>query len=243
MGPRFEELAHADTAMGEITLRRRVEPTLGVDVYEVRLGEEYLMTSLFTASEEALGRLGLGLLEHDDGPLDVVVGGLGLGWTARTVLQDRRVGSLLVVDALAEVIRWHHEGLVPGSDDLVRDPRCRLVEGDFFAMAAGEGFDPQRPGRVVDAVLVDIDHTPDHTLHADHGAFYTPAGLRAMARFLRPGGVFGLWSDDPPTEAFLAVLAEVLDDVRGEVVEFANPLTGGRSACSVYLARAPLAPR
>ena len=57
-------------------------------------------------------------------------------------------------------------------------------------------------------------------------------------RFLRPGGVFGLWSDDPPDEAYLGVMREVLDDVRGEVVDFPNPVTGGRSACSVYLGRA-----
>jgi len=235
---RIEELAHAETPMGDLVLRRRVEPTLGVDVYEVRLGEEYLMTSLFTASEEALARLALGLLDDTGGgALDVVVGGLGLGWTARTVLADPRVTSLVVVDALVEVIRWHHEGLVPRSAELVDDPRCRLVEGDFFAMAAGDGFDPEQPGRVVDAVLVDIDHAPDHTLHSTHGAFYTADGLRAMTRFLRPGGVFGLWSDDPPADAFLAVLRAVLDDVRGEVVDFPNPLTGGRSACSVYLGR------
>jgi spermidine synthase len=236
MSARFEEIAYAATPMGELVLRRRVEPTLGVDVYEVRLGEEYLMTSLFTASEEALARLGLALLDGD-GPFDVVVGGLGLGWTARTALEDARVGSLVVVDALPEVIRWHHERLVPGSTKLVDDPRCRLVEGDFFAMAAADGFDPEQPGRVLDAVLVDIDHTPDHTLHASHGAFYTADGLRAMTRFLRPGGVFGLWSDDPPEESFLAVMREVLDDVHGEVVDFPNPLTGGRSACSVYLGR------
>ena len=57
-------------------------------------------------------------------------------------------------------------------------------------------------------------------------------------RFLRPGGVFGLWSDDPPTDVYLAVMREVLDDVGNEVVDFPNPITGGRSACSVYLGRA-----
>ncbi len=238
MSPRIEELAWAETPMGEIALRRRIEPSLGVEVYEVRLGEEYLMTSLFTASEVALATLGLAMLPAGSDHLDVVVGGLGLGWTARTVLADDRVGQVLVIDALDEVIRWHREDLVPGGAELAEDPRTRLVHGDFFAMAAGDGFDPDAPGRVVDAVLVDIDHTPDHTLHPGHGAFYTSDGLRRLVRYLRPGGVFGLWSDDPPTAVYLDVMREVLDDVHGEVVDFPNPVTGGRSACSVYLGRA-----
>lgn len=252
MSRHFEELAWADTRLGELSLRRRLEPTRQVDVYEVKLGDEYLMSSLFTASEEALARLALARLSPradagargDAGAhahvaagagLDVVVGGLGLGYTARTVLEDARVTSLLVVDALPEVLQWHEQGLLPGSAELTADPRTRLVQGDFFAMAAGDGFDSASAGRRFDAVLVDIDHTPDHMLHPSHGSFYTPAGLRAMARFLRPGGVFGLWSDGPPMDAFTAVLDDVLDDVTAHVVDFPNPLTGGRSACTVYV--------
>lgn len=237
MSRRFEELAFAATPMGELTLRRRVEPTLGVEVHEVRLGEEYLMSSLFTEGEEELARLGLATL----GPsarIDVVVGGLGLGFTARAALADERVASLLVVDALPDVIDWHVRGLLLGSEELTGDPRVRLVEGDFFAMSAGDGYDPDVPGRRFDAVLLDVDHTPDHRLHPSHGGFYTVDGLARMARFLRPGGVFALWSDEAPDEAFSAVVAEALDDVHGHVVDFPNPLTGGRSVNGVYVGRA-----
>lgn len=234
MSRRFEELAFADTPMGELTLRRRVEPTLGVEVHEVRLGEEYLMSSLFTAGEEELARLGLAALDTSGG-VDVVVGGLGLGFTARAALADQRVSSLLVVDALPDVIDWHVRGLLPGSEDLTADPRVRLVEGDFFAMSAGEGYDPDAPGRRFDAVLLDVDHTPDHRLHPSHGGFYTVDGLTRMARFLRPGGVFALWSDEAPDAAFTAVMEQALDDVRGHVVDFPNPLTGGRSVNGVYV--------
>jgi hypothetical protein len=156
MGARFEELAWASTPMGEISLRRRVEPTLGVDVFEVKLGDEFLMSSLFTASEVALARLGLAALaDAAAGPAapaaggwDVVVGGLGLGFTARTVLEDDRVASLTVVEALSEVIGWHVDGVLPGGRELVQDPRTRLLHGDFFAMArAAGGLDPEAPGR------------------------------------------------------------------------------------------------
>jgi spermidine synthase len=134
----FAELARQTTPMGEISLRRRLHPSLLVDVYEVKLGDEHLMSSLFTAAEEELARLGLAAVEGE--PLDVVVGGLGLGYTARTVLADPRVGSLRVLDALGAVIDWHREGLVPLGRELTTDPRCRLVEGDFFALVAADRY-------------------------------------------------------------------------------------------------------
>ncbi|MGJ7439926.1 spermidine synthase [Aquipuribacter sp. MA13-6] len=240
MTKKIEELAWAETPMGEITLRRRVEPTLQVDVYEVKLGEEFLMSSLFTDSEVALARLGLAATaDPSPGPgLDVLVGGLGLGYTARAVLTDDRVASLVVVDALAEVIDWHTRHLLPGSVELTGDPRTRLVHGDFFALARGEGgLDPDVPGRRFHAVLVDIDHTPDHVLHPSHADFYSPAGLRRVRASLHPGGVFGLWSDDPPHDGFLTVLRQVFDEVDAHVVSFDNFHTGGVSACTVYVAR------
>lgn len=238
MSARLQELAWAETPMGALSLRRRVDPTLQVEVYEVRLGEEYLMSSLFTTGETELARLGLTHLHS--GELDVVVGGLGLGYTARAALADGRVRSLVVVEALAEVIEWHGRGLLPGAADLVTDPRTHLVHGDFFALAqTSEGFDPRLPARRFDAVLLDIDHTPRHVLHARHAPFYTCEGLRGLARHLRPGGVFALWSDDPPDEVFLPVLAQVFGPVTAHVVTFPNPLTGGESTNTVYVALMP----
>src|SRR6266404_2443617 len=82
----FEELDYRPTPIGALSLRRRRELSLGVDVFEIKLGDEYLMSSLFTASEIALARLGLAELSGAD--LDVVVGGLGLGYRSRE-LPDR----------------------------------------------------------------------------------------------------------------------------------------------------------
>ena len=138
----FEELDYRPTPIGELSLRRRRELRLGVDVLEIKLGDEHLMSSLFTASEIALARLGLGLAPlHDGGALDVVVGGLGLGYTAQAVLEHATLRSLLVVEMLEAVIDWHREGLLPLGPELTADPRCRFVAGDFFAMAgSASGF-------------------------------------------------------------------------------------------------------
>jgi spermidine synthase len=234
MRPRIEEIAWAETPMGTISLRRRLEPSLEVDVYEVKLGDEFLMSSLFTVAEEELARLGLAEVTGTD--LDVLVGGLGLGYTARAALVDARVRSLVVVEALDEVIGWHEQDLLPDTVGLAADPRVRLVNGDFFRLVAGTGPDPAEPGRQFAAILVDIDHTPRHVLHPSHTAFYSADGLRRLSGHLRSGGVFALWSDDPPDDDFMAVLTEVFGTARAEVVPFANPLTGGESANTVYLA-------
>ena len=232
---RFEELAWSETPRGEISLRRRIEPTLKVEVYEVKLGDEFLMSSLFTVAEIELARLGLARAKGEQ--LDVVVGGLGLGCTAKAALEDPRVSSVLVVDAMPEVIDWHERELLPDAPAVVRDERTRLLLGNFFELAASEhGFDPDEPGRLHDAVLLDIDHTPHHLLHPDHAPFYSLDGLQRLRAHLRPGGVFAMWSDDPPDADFCALLEQVFEEVEAHVVAFDNFLTGGVSSNTVYVA-------
>jgi len=214
------------TAIGEISLRRRLEPTLLIDVFEVKIGEDGLMSSLITDGEEAVSTLGLAATSN--APLDVVVGGLGLGYTAQAALDDPRVRSLRVVDALAPVIDWHRRHLVPLGASLAGDPRCEFVHGNFFDLAL-EGFD-------ADAVLLDIDHSPRHLLDPANAPFYEPDGMERLAGALRPGGVFSLWSNDPPDDAFVAVLDSAFDTVAAEVVTFANVLTGGETNSTIYVA-------
>jgi len=234
MSADFEELDFQATALGDISLRRRMHASLGVEVHEVKLGDEFLMSSLFTEGEVALARLGLECLGA--GPLDVLVGGLGLGYTARAVLEHPGVGSLLVVEALAPVIDWHRRGLVPLGAGLSGDSRCRFVNGDFFAMANSPGFDSRDPGRRFHAILVDIDHSPRDVLHPSHAALYTVEGLGRLAAHLHPGGVFALWSNDAPDEAFIATLAACFARCDAREVAFHNPLQGRDAANTVYVA-------
>ncbi|EST33427.1 hypothetical protein N566_19390 [Streptomycetaceae bacterium MP113-05] len=237
MSLRFEEIDWQPTAMGDISLRRRRDPASGGDVYEVKLGDEFLMSSLFTAGEVALAELGLARSADTALDVDVAVGGLGLGYTAAAVLEDPRVRSVVVIDALPEVIEWHRRGLVPLGERLASDQRLRFVHGDFFAsVTARDGLDPHEPGRRFDAVLLDVDHSPRHVLHERHAAFYEPAGVRQLAAHLKPRGIFALWSNDPPDEQFTSVLAGVFDTAEAHVVDFENPLQGGTSSNTVYVA-------
>jgi len=235
MSARFEELAWHETRLGPLSLRRRRVLSLDdLEIFEVKLGEEYLMSSLFTEAEIALARLGLAGLGPD---LDVVVGGLGLGYTARAALQNSNVRSLIIVDALAEVIGWHRDGLVPLGREIADDPRCRLVHADFFERSAPDvGFDETAPGRRFHAILLDIDHSPRHLLSAGHGAFYSEQGLAGAAAQLHPGGAFALWADGSPDAEFLQRLQSVFATATSHVVTFFNPLLECDSASTVYVA-------
>jgi hypothetical protein len=120
---------------------------------------------------------------------------------------------------------------------LASDPRCRLVHGDFFAMSdSAGGFDPEVSGRRFDAVLVDIDHSPRNLLHPRHAALYAPAGLARLAGHLRPGGVFALWSNDPPDEAFEAALSGAFAISSSRVVAFDNAFGERDASNTVYVA-------
>ncbi|NHK28099.1 spermidine synthase [Parvularcula flava] len=232
----FEELDYQHTPIGMIALRRRFYPALDRDIYEIILRDEHLMSDAFTASESALARLGLEACKGDK--LDVLVGGLGLGYTASAVLEDSRVASLTISEYLAPVIDWHCQGLVPLDPPLAGDERVTFAEQDFFARAASEGgFDDAQPGRQFDAILVDIDHSPEALLNDGNAGFYTPDGLAALARHLKPGGVFGLWSDDRPDERFTSRLQSVFASASAEPVTFHNPLQDKPFTQTVYLAR------
>lgn len=229
---RFEELDWQQTRMGELTLRRRADPATGELIYEVKLKDEYLMSSLFTVAEEELATLGLAAAEAAE--LNVLVGGLGLGYTAATALRDDRVRRLDVIDALPAVIEWHDRELLPVSAQLVKDPRTTLIHDDFFAvMRRMPGPDDAR----YDVILLDVDHSPRHTLDPSHADLYTAAGLACLALHLTDRGVFALWSDDPPDADFMTTLSSVLDGSTANVVEFDNRLTGGTSSNTVYVAR------
>lgn len=248
----FEELDYQETPIGPISLRRRHDFRLKIDILEIMLGDEHLMSDLFTASEIALATLGLAFYrgpkegqndsahanKTDKTPRNVLVGGLGLGYTAEAVLQDEDVEQLVVVDALQQIIDWHQAGILPLGKILCADPRCAFICTDFFAAAASDiGFDVTQPHRKFEAILVDIDHAPDFHLAPGNESFYSAAGLTKLQDHLTPHGVFGLWSNDPPDASFTAHLQSVFAEAHAEPVMFANPFQDADVTQTIYLAR------
>ena len=238
MSINIEELDYENTSIGELILRRRRFPILGeLDIFEVILNDEFLMSSLFTAGEIALSKLGL---EYTDAPsLDIIVGGLGLGYTAVAALEDTRVCSMTVVEALPNVISWHERELLPVSARMTRDPRCNFHQGNFFDLARDQfkGLRSDGSPQAYHAVLLDIDHSPDRVLHPSNKSFYSVEGLEKLSETLHPGGVFALWSDDAIEEQILTRFDQVFSTHSEHVVEVENPITGTSSSNTVYVGR------
>jgi len=205
-------LAYEDTPLGPLCLRRReLLSAPGTVVTEVTLNHQFLMSSLHNESERALARIAREW--HGGRGLDVLVGGLGLGYTAQAALQSDRVARVTAVELLPQVIAWLEGGLVPLSAELEGDQRFAAVEGDVYARL----MDP--PGERFDLILIDVDHAPDDRLDEANGLFYTVEGLRRARRHLRPGGVLGVWSY-AESSPFSRALRTVFDDVRVEPVTF-----------------------
>ena len=231
---KIEELAYHKTPLGELTLRRRIETLLqNKEVFEVKLGEDFLMSSLFTEGEKELANLGLSKLKDE---LDVVVGGLGLGYTAVAELENKNVRSLIVIELFQEVIDWHQNKLVPMGSVLSEDKRCELRQGNFFELAQ-TGFDVSDNQRKFDAVLLDIDHSPEHFLDERNKSFYSTEGLDTLRKQIKKGGVFALWSNDAVNENFTKHLESVFGTATARNVQFTNPYTNSVSVNSVYIAQ------
>ncbi|MGB1871655.1 MAG: spermidine synthase [Candidatus Puniceispirillaceae bacterium] len=234
MSKLFEELDYRKTQLGELILRRRRILAMDRDVVEVILNDEHLMSDMFTASEIALADIPMDRMAV--AAPDILVGGLGLGYTADAVLGHDQVRSLSVVEYLAPIIEWHQDGILPLGTRLAADPRCRFIEGDFFALALGDaGFDLHQPGRRFDGIFLDIDHSPDFHLNPAHAALYSDDGLARLTRHLTAQGIFALWSNDPPDYVFLARLGAHFAATSAEEVTFFNPLLGEDCVQTVYL--------
>ena len=229
----FKELDVQRTSLGELVLRRRESISRpGQIVHEVTLDGEFLMSSGVNDSEVALAELGLAGLEGEG--WRVMVGGLGLGCTAAAVLQHPEVGHLTVVEYLEPVLRWHLQGLVPLGPQLLADPRCEFVHADFFEHVRSP---PSAGGDRCDAILIDIDHSPQSWLQPANAAFYGTAGLESLAAHLKPRGTLALWSADPPPQRFLDEVRGVFQSAECHAIRFYNPFVGEEDCNTILVAR------
>lgn len=225
----LEILAYEDTPLGPLCLRRReLLSSPGTVVTEVTLDHEFLMSSLYTDSERALARIALEM--HEGAELDVLVGGLGLGYTARAALDSPRVARLEAVELLPQVVEWLEDGLVPLSSELEADERFTAVRGDIFARLAGP------PSEAFDLILVDVDHAPDDPLGSASHGFYGEDGLRRARRHLAPGGVLGVWSYAESSD-FSRALRSVFRRIRVESVTYFNALVDEERTDWLFFAR------
>ena len=184
IGDELRELGRASGEHGEVLLRRRGAVT------ELIVDGVFAMDDVDTSTERALATETLRRCAGDG--LRVLVGGLGLGWTAATVLAEPRVAEVVVVELQPALAGWAGAGLLPGLPRLPAD-RLRLHVADVADHLAGSPA-------AWDAVLLDVDNGPAFLVHQSNAGLYSEPGLLTAVAALRPGGVLAIWSADPAPE-------------------------------------------
>ncbi len=212
----LEILAYEDTPLGPLCLRRRKllsEP--GTVVTEVTLNHEFLMSSYNTDSERAISNRSIEI--HGSSNLTALVGGLGLGYTARELLAHKNVASVEVVEFLPQVIDWLRSDLVPLSSELNACEHLKITAGDVYQRLLAE------PTEQFDLIVIDVDHSPGDQLGEEDHAFYTAAGLLKAKAHLREGGLLAVWSYAESSD-FSEALRSTFNTVHVEPITTLNTL-------------------
>ena len=191
----YVEIARAETERGELVLRERRDPG-APSVLELRANGVFVMDTHETSTEQALADAALELVDE---PRDVLVGGLGLGYTMHRVLADNRVERCSVVEIEQALVDWMRDGTVPHGPGLLADERANVVVADIAA-AVAEAADA-----TYDLVLLDVDNGPGYLVHDRNVALYEPPFLTEAQRLLRPGGALVVWSADASAELEVAL--------------------------------------
>ena len=190
----YVEVARAESERGELVLRERRADGGAPGVLELRANGVFVMDTQETSTEEALATACLALVPE---PATVLVGGLGLGFTAREVLADPRVRRCVVVEIEQALVDWMRDGTIPHGPDLLAEERLEVVVADV-AVALAQA----RPASY-DLVLLDVDNGPGYLVHDANAGLYETPFLTRLRTLLRPGGAAAIWSaaEEPELEA------------------------------------------
>jgi spermidine synthase len=225
--PGHREVARASSPRGEVVLLERHDDGAGPVVLELRVNGVFVMDTRETSSEQAMARVALAEVVE---PRAVLVGGLGLGYTAHAVLADRRVERLVVVEVEDAIVGWMRDGTVPHGPALLADERLHVVTADIR-----EAVVEALPASY-DLVLLDVDNGPGYLVHDSNAEVYGGGFLRTLAAVVRPGGAVVVWS-----AARSAELADALTEVFGSAVQLPVDvrLQGRNEQYWLHLARRP----
>lgn len=187
---------------GEVCLASRTG-AMGETSYELFVNGSFLMSSYSGPSSVALATVTLTNAGSSE-PLNVLIGGLGLGFTLRRTLHDPRVARVVVVELEPAVIRWNLERLGSDNARAMTDPRLEVHNGDIvdYLACTSERFS---------AIMLDTDNGPTWAVHEGNARLYLPAGIERVAHVLRPGGIVSFWASTPD-DAFEAELVRTFGE-------------------------------
>ena len=218
--------------LAETTIRSGARLTLHEHdgSYAIRLNGQTLMLSAQSASELLLGELAIAKVADQPTP-SVLIGGLGLGFSLRSVLaQARPTATIHMAELIPAVVAWNREFLAAVNGKLVDDPRVTIFTDDVWNILAHSLRDRY------DALLLDIDNGPTAMVHQPNARLYSPKGIRLMRMALKPGGRAAIWSA-APDHAFADRLAEAGFQVEAKPAKlYANAKHCG---CTIFVADKP----
>lgn len=192
--------------------------------FEIICNGVFLMASYNRNSDRALAALALRRVTGQ--ALRLLVGGLGIGFTAQAALEDPRVGQVDIAEIEPVVAAWHRAYFAGLCGRPLEDPRTRLIVADVYDVPRDQG--------AYDAVLLDTDNGPDWLIRKTNERLYRPPGLMTFWGALRPGGVLGYWSAGPSPR-----LAEALASAGASVdaVEVEDQIAPSREGTAwIYVA-------
>ena len=168
----------------ELRLMRR-----GTD-FSMMLGQNELMSSRLSGSEEALATLACRSIEAVKCP-HLLIGGLGMGFTLRAALAVLGTGArIMVAELVPAVITWARGPMADMFGDSLNDPRVSIRGADVIEVIRSHAS-------TFDAILLDVDNGPEGLIRKANDALYDLKGLKAIRKSLRPGGVLAVWSSGP----------------------------------------------
>jgi spermidine synthase len=199
--------------------------------YAIRLDGQTLMHSAISASELLLGELAVKGLT-DQSPSCVLIGGLGLGFSLKSVLAKTAPASTIhVVELIQQVVEWNREFLNAVNGTLVDDPRVTIFNDDVWNVLA------RAKKEQYDAIVIDIDNGPAAMVQKPNFRLYREHGIRLMLAALKPGGRAVIWSAarDYPFADRLTEAGFQVEAIPAKLYPNAK-----RCGCTLYIADKPL---
>lgn len=156
--------------------------------FHIKLAGRQIMSTTSTLSERNLAEIGCVYLSGIAHPR-ILIGGLGLGFTLKRVLElANKVATVHVVELLPEVVAWNREFLRAVNGALLQDPRVEVFVADVFNII-------KRGGRAqYDVILLDVDNGPTSFIQSKNERLYDRRGFNLIRASLKPGGRVAFWS-------------------------------------------------
>lgn len=174
---------------GELQLQRRGEE------YEVIYNGLFLMATYNGASEKAAIRDALKIAAcRSNSPVNVLMGGLGVGYSLQEALAWKQVARVTVAEIEPAIIRWNRDVLRKINNNALYDPRTKLLNIDFREALEEEAETALRhPSRRYKVIMIDTDNGSSWLSLPSNAFFYSTDGLQLISTCLYPGGVACFW--------------------------------------------------